>query len=88
MAPMTQEAWLDILRCPQTKEPLTPLSKTRLQKLNAAIAQGRAHRATGDPVTEPVRSAMLHPPSMRVYPCHGSVLLLHKDDAIDGTSLF
>ena len=48
------EELLEILVCPETKQPVAPASEEVLRKLGEEIAAGRVRNRGGDQVSEPV----------------------------------
>ena len=73
---------LDLLACPTTRQPLSLLEARGLQALNAAIADGRVHRADGAPQAEPLTEALVTRDRKLVYRVDDGIPVLLVDDAL------
>ncbi len=78
---------LDILCCPVSHEPLLPLSKEKLKKLNQAIAGGDVQTVDHEPVTEPLKAALITRNHKVVYPIVDGIPVLLAERGIGTTQL-
>lgn len=78
---------LDILCCPVSHEPLLPLSKEKLKKLNQAIADGDIQSVDHEPVTEPLKAALITRNHKVVYPIIDGIPVLLAERGIGTTQL-
>ena len=63
---------LEILVCPETRQPVSPADSDLLSRLNAEADQGRLRNRGGDPVTGPISEGLLRE--------DGHILYLVEDD--------
>lgn len=59
--------FLDILRCPETRQDLRILSQERIAKVNDLIAQGKVQFKDGKPVKEPLQEALITADEAIIY---------------------
>ncbi|AKS41652.1 Trm112 family protein [Wenzhouxiangella marina] len=78
---------LDILCCPVSHEPLLPLSRDRLKKLNRAIEQGGVETVDHQPVKEPLNAALITRNHKVIYPIVDGIPVLLAERGI-GTTQF
>ncbi|WP_290636688.1 Trm112 family protein [Aquisalimonas sp.] len=78
---------LDILCCPVTKIPLEPLSRDRLEALNAAVEEGRAQYQDGTAVTGPVTEALITENGERIYLVEDDIPVLLEERALTARGL-
>ncbi len=76
---------LEILVCPETKEPLRPADADLLDRVNRAIALGGVTNRGGEPVTDPLEEALVRVDGKVLYPVrHGiPVMLLEEGLLLD-----
>ena len=73
---------LDILVCPETKQPLRPATDEELATLNGAIASGGLETVGGAPVTQPVSEGLVREDGRRLYPVREGIPIMLIDEAI------
>ncbi|NDC37056.1 MAG: hypothetical protein EBZ48_03280 [Proteobacteria bacterium] len=73
---------LDILVCPETKEPLALLSDRALQLLNAMIREGRIKNRAGSIVQECLDAGLLRTDRKFVYPVRRDIPVMLIDEAL------
>ena len=74
---------LEILVCPDTKEPVAMASAGVLERLNAAIADGRATKLGGEAVAAPVAEGLLREDGRILYPIREGIPIMLIDESID-----
>ncbi len=78
---------LDILVCPDTKAPVAMADAAVLERLNAAVAEGRAKTLGGEPVAEPVAEGLLREDGRILYPIRQGIPVMLIDESIDVSDL-
>ena len=73
---------LDILVCPETRQPLQLLESAGLDALNRAISSGGVTRADGSPQREPLREALLTRDRKTVYRIDDGIPVLLAEEGI------
>lgn len=73
---------LDILCCPATKQPLRPLTRTELDTLNRAIADGGARTTTQAAVGASLAAGLITVDGKRVYRIDDDIPVMLADEAI------
>jgi uncharacterized protein YbaR (Trm112 family) len=79
---MVDQELLDILVCPETKQPVRPADAEVLARLNTAIARGSVKNRGGQPVTEEVREGLLREDGLFLYPVRDDIPIMLIDEAI------
>jgi uncharacterized protein YbaR (Trm112 family) len=78
---------LEILCCPLSKNPLSRLERSRLEKLNQAIAAGEVVQVDGDAVDQALREALITEDGKVVYPVIDDIPILLSERGIGTTQL-
>lgn len=78
---------LDLLCCPVTKRPLSPIRREQLQAINDAIGAGGALKVTGERVPRLLEDALVRDDGQVAYPIEDGIPVLLADEAI-GTTQF
>jgi uncharacterized protein len=78
---------LEILCCPVSKSPLSRLERSRLDKLNKAIAAGAVDQIDGTRVTEGLREALITADRKVIYPVLDDIPVLLYERGIGTTQL-
>lgn len=73
---------LDILCCPITRQPVEPLSRERLQRLNALIKTGEVKFADDTRVESPMREALITKNGERIYPVDDGIPVMLEERCI------
>jgi len=78
---------LDILCCPVSHEPLLPLSRAKLKKLNEHIAAGEMVYVDNEPVEAELTGALITRDSKVIYPIEDGIPVLLSERGIGTTQL-
>ena len=73
---------LEILACPETKQPLTLVDPTLLARLNDRIRQGQLTNRRGTSVTEPIDGGLVRKDGRYLYPIRDDIPIMLIDEAI------
>jgi uncharacterized protein YbaR (Trm112 family) len=73
---------LEILCCPVSKVPLSRLQRSRLDKLNQAIAGGAVQTVRGKSVSAPLQEALITEDGKVIYPVVDDIPLLLEEQGI------
>jgi uncharacterized protein YbaR (Trm112 family) len=74
---------LDILVCPETKQPLTMASQSLVVQLNERIAKGTLTNRSGAAVTEAIDSGLVREDGRYLYPVRDDIPIMLIDEAIE-----
>ncbi|HET6602728.1 MAG TPA: Trm112 family protein [Xanthomonadaceae bacterium] len=78
---------LDILCCPVTRQPLTPLTAAQLAALNAAIEGGAVCDAEGNPVSRAFQEGLLTRDGKTLYRVEDGIPVMLAEESIATTQL-
>lgn len=85
---MPAEELLDILVCPETKQPLRLADEALIARLNSAISAGSVENRAGVIVRAPVEAGLLRQDGELLYPIRDDIPIMLLDEAIPtGTSV-
>ena len=73
---------LEILCCPVTKVPVTPLSKDNLAKLNDVVSRGEVQYVDGRKVDAPLEEALVTENGKTIYPVRSGIPVMLQDEGI------
>lgn len=73
---------LEMLCCPETRQPLRPAPVELLQRLNQEIEAGRLHNRGGQPVTRRCDGGLVRQDQKFLYPICENIPILIANEAI------
>jgi uncharacterized protein YbaR (Trm112 family) len=73
---------IEILACPESKEPVTLAESGLIEQLNRAIGAGKVKNRAGDPVTEPVDGGLVRTDGRFLYPIRDDIPIMLVEEAI------
>jgi len=74
---------LEILVCPETKQPLTVAGEELLERLNASVADGAAVTRDGEAISQPVTEGLLREDGRVLYPIRQGIPIMLIDESIE-----
>ena len=78
---------LDILCCPASKQSLLLLSSDQLDRMNAAIAAGKALQLDGQSVNKPLKEALITRDGKLIYRIDDGIPVLLAEEAVASASI-
>jgi uncharacterized protein len=78
---------LDLLSCPVSKSPLTPLSSKQLDVLNAALGSGNIQNVDGQTLSGNVQAGLISTDGKVIYRIEDGIAVLLPEEGI-GTTQF
>ena len=79
---MVDQSLLDILVCPETKQPLRVADAGLIERLNASIRQGSLAARGGQIVTDPLVEGLVREDGAVLYPVRDDIPIMLIDEAI------
>lgn len=79
---MIEQSLLDILVCPETKQPLRVADEQLLSELNASIEAGSLENRSGEVVTSPLSEALVREDGGALYPVRDDIPIMLIDESI------
>lgn len=73
---------LDILACPETKQPLTLADAALVARLNECIEQGQLTNRGGEQVTEPIDGGLVREDGQYLYPIRDDIPVMLIDESV------
>ena len=80
-------ALLDILVCPESRQPVAAASTDLLARVNTAIESGNTANRGGDPVTDRVTEGLLREDGQVLYPVRDGIPIMLIDESIEVAGL-
>jgi uncharacterized protein YbaR (Trm112 family) len=74
---------LEILVCPETRQPVAPASEATLAKLNSEIAEERLRNRGGERVTAPIEEGLVREDGRILYPIDDGIPVMLIDESIE-----
>jgi uncharacterized protein YbaR (Trm112 family) len=72
---------LEILCCPETKQPVALIDAPLIERVNAAIQAGNVKTRGGKPVQEKIDGGLLRQDRKYLYPIRDSIPIMLEDEA-------
>ena len=79
---LVDQSLLDILVCPETKQPLRVADPAVLDRLNAAIREGSVSTRGGEAVAAPIEEGLLREDGTVLYPVRDGIPIMLIDESI------
>ena len=79
---MIRPELLDILRCPETHQRLSPAPPEIIGNLNERIRAGQVRNRAGQTITEPLEAALLREDKRVLYPVRANLPILLIQEAL------
>lgn len=73
---------LEILACPETKQPLSLADTSLVESLNSRIRQGKLTNRGGEAVTEPMDAGLVREDGQYLYPIRDDIPVMLIDESI------
>ena len=73
---------LEILACPETKQPLRLVDPALLKTLNERIRRGQVTNRGGETVTEPMDAGLVREDGQYLYPIRDDIPVMLIDESI------
>ncbi len=73
---------LEILRCPETREPLMLADAATLDACNARIAAGELRNVGTELITDPMTGGLIRADGRRLYPIRNEIPILLVEEGI------
>ncbi len=73
---------LEILVCPETKEPVHVAEPALLERLNRAVSSGGVSNRGGELVAEPIEAGLVREDGRYLYPVKDDIPIMLIDEAI------
>ena len=74
---------LEILVCPETKQPVSVATAERLEQLNQRIRSGELRNRGGDVVSEELTEALIREDEQVLYPIDDGIPVMLVDESIE-----
>lgn len=86
---MIAEELLQILVCPESKQPVRLMARTDVDKINERIREGRLLNRAGKKMTEQVGDVLIREDGQRAYPVYDDipVMLIEESFSVDCASI-
>ncbi|MBW7876454.1 MAG: hypothetical protein H3C47_10745 [Candidatus Cloacimonetes bacterium] len=79
---MLDKEFIQMLCCPETRQPLTEVNEEFLKKLNQMQSSGSLLFVTKAPVPYPLSSALIREDGQKIYPVREGIPVLLREEGI------
>lgn len=79
---MVDQSLLEILVCPESRQPLRVADEELLERVNASVRSGSLKTRTGRTVSDPLEEALMRQDGQVLYPVRDGIPILLIDEAI------
>ena len=79
---MIDSELLEILCCPETKQPVTLVEGETIDRINEKIEAGEVKNRGGQPVTEKIEAGLLREDRQFLYPIRDDIPIMLEEEAI------
>lgn len=79
---MVDPELLDILICPESKQPVRLADEETLERLNEAIRAGELTNRAGEEVTEPLEAGLVRQDGKVLYPVRDDIPVMLVDECL------
>ena len=79
---MVDQSLLEILVCPETKQPLRVADSALIERLNASIRKGSVVARGGQTVSDPLVEGLVREDGAVLYPVRDDIPIMLIDEAI------
>jgi uncharacterized protein YbaR (Trm112 family) len=74
---------LEILVCPETRQPVKPASAEVLEKLASEVEAGRLRNRGGQPVSKPIAEGLVREDGKVLYPVDDGIPVMLIEESIE-----
>jgi uncharacterized protein YbaR (Trm112 family) len=74
---------LEILVCPETRQPVKPASAEVLEKLAREVEAGRLRNRGGQPVSKPIAEGLVREDGKLLYPVEDGIPVMLIEESIE-----
>ena len=80
---MVDTELLEILACPETRQPVRLADEDLVRRVNAAVAAGTLKNREGGPVTEPIEAGLVREDGRYLYPVRDDIPVMLIGEGIE-----